>query len=473
MMVLLLTLRFSTLLYLSSNNALVTGEIKVRSGNSSNDINSNATLSYSATGNSAESNYSLAQCKKFMIDKGCTWTQETPCPDMREFKDNHSQKVGQSEKPDAEDDGSIDYYCCCTKKFSQESRIMSVEAAHAAETQLYGLRWERHIWETDADTSNKPRNRPESSLPLTTLSSFAGGQRQCYERRDIAYNDGNFRAREHFWREKCELIENDPEVESVMVSVGNNLAFYRPYGENSWCDMLTSSVLHEVSRDNKEWSLPDYFNSEEMKLFGGSQFITDSKRSWENAAYLPFWGSEQNVGACCDGPLEHPDDPASWGKEMLMSTCRRCETLAYNSGDFRMHGQFWQETICGADTVPPNASFIRVTMGSVVDYFKPAQASEGICPMLKSSKKHLWSPDGVHWRIPDYFDGGQTTVYGGSAEGWPKKNIPGDNRDFLSFWGATYHDGGCCGSTLESTTRCTASDLRGCFHQALRVEYCV
>jgi hypothetical protein len=302
----------------------------------------------------------------------------------------------------------------------------------------------------------------------------ASGQRQCYDRSDIAYVDGSFLASASYWRQKCKIIERDPEIESIMVNVGGVYAFYRPYGDNSWCDMLTSSSLHEVSKDNKNWVVPDYY-PKDNRFFGGSaQFPLASR--WDGWHFLPFWGSDAQTGACCEGETDNPNQNLSWGKGMLMSACRRCESLAWNPGD--THGNFWNDGICNPDLVPPHATFIRITMGAVVDYFKPADGVGGICSMLNSSTKHLWSNDGLNWKTPDYYQG-IPDAYGGSAKGWPKRNNPGDRREYLSFWGSHYHRGGCCSSSLDHNDTITCdmadndNDLRGCFHQALLVEYCV
>ena len=65
--------------------------------------------------------------------------------------------------------------------------------------------------------------------------------------------------------------------------------------------------------------------------------------------------------------------------------------------------------------------------------------------MLQSFDKHEWSPDGgITWYIPEYYD----EHAGASALNWPKNNIEGDDRDYLSFWkgykNRKEYRGGCC-----------------------------
>eukprot|EP00966_Prymnesium_polylepis_P255625 5906055-Prymnesium_polylepis.1 len=67
--------------------------------------------------------------------------------------------------------------------------------------------------------------------------------------------------------------------------------------------------------------------------------------------------------------------------------------------------------------------------------------------MLSSWEKHDWSNDSVMWLTPD-------SRMGGSAYGWPQNNVPGDSRDYLSFWGSGgggLGGGGCYHNTLNDT----------------------
>jgi hypothetical protein len=92
-------------------------------------------------------------------------------------------------------------------------------------------------------------------------------------------------------------------------------------------------------------------------------------------------------------------------------------------------------------------------MGSVVDYFRP-MANHTLCDMLSSFRKHDWSNDGVTWRTPDH----QTANMGGSEKWWPRKHVLGDNRWYLSMWGAgtgnqgSTRESGCCHSALNDNT---------------------
>jgi hypothetical protein len=85
---------------------------------------------------------------------------------------------------------------------------------------------------------------------------------------------------------------------------------------------------------------------------------------------------------------------------------------------------------------------IKLVMGDNIDYFRPA-ASFTLCEMLGSNERHEWSNDMVTWVTPAYYN----SHLGGSANMWPSHNVAEDNRDYLSFWGATNSYSGCCHST--------------------------
>ena len=82
--------------------------------------------------------------------------------------------------------------------------------------------------------------------------------------------------------------------------------------------------------------------------------------------------------------------------------------------------------------IPSNAVYIKLIMGSVVDYYKPIPG-KSFCEMLQSYNLHQWSSDGKNWVTPKHYH----THLGGSLA-----NYPTDGRKYLSFWGG--HKGGCC-----------------------------
>lgn len=108
------------------------------------------------------------------------------------------------------------------------------------------------------------------------------------------------------------------------------------------------------------------------------------------------------------------------------------------------------DTIASYDSLGSGA-VIRITIGSVEDYFRPV-AGNTLLEMLTAFDKHEWSAMATGpFVAPAY---GTAGFLGGSATGWPALNVPGDNRDFLPFWGSDNTGssflGGCCHTTLDA-----------------------
>jgi len=116
--------------------------------------------------------------------------------------------------------------------------------------------------------------------------------------------------------------------------------------------------------------------------------------------------------------------------------------------------------------IPLNASYIKISMGLNTDYFKPKDGAT-FCEMLVSNSKHQWSEDGAHWFTPVPYTASHTgSIYGGSDTGWPKTNLPGDIRSYLSFWGMEGGMGGCCHSVLKDV------EDKADWSQHFKLEWC-
>jgi hypothetical protein len=85
----------------------------------------------------------------------------------------------------------------------------------------------------------------------------------------------------------------------------------------------------------------------------------------------------------------------------------------------------------------------RLTMGSVIDFFKPT-AGNDVCAMLQTNDKHRWSAALTGAFVEPVYHSSATTL-GGSASGWPT-----DGRIYLTFWGGNGATSGCCHNTYTS-----------------------
>jgi len=113
---------------------------------------------------------------------------------------------------------------------------------------------------------------------------------------------------------------------------------------------------------------------------------------------------------------------------------------------------------------------IRVSMGSIRDYYRPipGKSTVSLCYLLTHRDSFQWSPNaggmgstlstrasalltGNTWVQPMYNTGPKELgVLGGSNQTWPKGI---DDREYLSMWGSAQAPGGCCHYTSKLYTR--------------------
>ena len=63
------------------------------------------------------------------------------------------------------------------------------------------------------------------------------------------------------------------------------------------------------------------------------------------------------------------------------------------------------------------AWMMRLTMGAVVDYFRPRSSSMSYCDLIQSNLNHQWSSDGLNWRTPSYHIPSYPSQYMGGSSG--------------------------------------------------------
>lgn len=312
-------------------------------------------------------------------------------------------------------------------------------------------------------------------LPVGIVIAIEGAPEECFEPRDVAFVDSDFVANGAYWKKRCKVIAHS-DVDMVMITMGENRDFFRPNADESWCEMFHSQVAHLWTPNPKEgkWFRPQY-QVPQSTHYGGSKPGWLSETTGSKRSVVSFWGSDEYAGGCCGNQEAELDDPqgsktaaeAGWGIPFSVTTCRRCGTLEHLMGGQQMGAKFWEDVCLN---LPSAATMVRITLGSVTDYFKPKTGS--LCSMLKANNNHLWSSDGYSWKEPQYSS--DPDHLGGSAEGWPRKNIEGDKRKYLTFWGSSTRTGGCCSDTLTggcSRGKNTANFVN-CFNHAMTVEYC-
>jgi hypothetical protein len=149
-----------------------------------------------------------------------------------------------------------------------------------------------------------------------------------------------------------------------------------------------------------------------------------------------------------------PTSPAYWTKFAHIGiTTQNIVLSSYNTalGSQTSNDTVWWTSCSAAQTLSGKTNpAIMLTMGSVVDYFRP-MTGYTLCEMLSSSDKHDWSNDGVTWVTPTHDFNPTDRKMGGSRSDWPRSNVAGDDRTYLSFWGHAWGLSGCCHNTIDST----------------------
>eukprot|EP00729_Bicosta_minor_P032994 gene32994-biopygen20624 len=276
---------------------------------------------------------------------------------------------------------------------------------------------------------------------------------------------GTTLANDVYWADKCKIIP--PTALFIVVQMGDVTDFFKPVNsETSFCEMLTSNNKHQWS-----WNGVDWFDVEfNLGNIGGSahRWPIDKGLEEDQRTYLSFWGTGSQVGGCCSSSIAlaqtYPmgNSELAWGQPFTLSYAISLKPLPQNTGmslvadvpgTLVANDAYWAEQ-CKA--IPSNTLFIVVDMGTVRDFFKPADANKTFCEMLQANNKHQWSANGVDWYAVNYTD--SINYNGGSSKFWPQdKGGAGDKRIYLSFWG--YDLGGASTTTGGGLSTSTAVNL--------------
>jgi hypothetical protein len=259
-------------------------------------------------------------------------------------------------------------------------------------------------------------------------------------------------ANDAFWLSKCDAVSATAQF--VRLEMGSVVDYFKPVEGATWCEMLTSDVKHQWSSSGLEgsWETSVHLSSDDSRNGGSVVDWPKNNVAGDMRRHVIFWGADAHDGGCCSMSID--EDFSGWNKQFTMSfgillTPPPPNTalilLADVSASTKTDDDFWLQK---CPIIPDDALFVRLVMGAAVDYFKPVEDA-GWCEMLTSSKKHMWSAVGVDgsWVTPIYHH--LANHRGGSSVDFPAKNVEGDMRRLLSFWGldATGR-GGCCSTSM-------------------------
>lgn len=270
---------------------------------------------------------------------------------------------------------------------------------------------------------------------------------------------GTFLANEEYWTNACKAVP--AEATYVKLITGDVTDYFKPKATKSICDMFASQDQHMWSSDGTKWLAPDV----SANGLGGSadNWLTKINLTKDKRDTPSFWGIKSpavQTGGCCHS--DYKAEGKAWAKPFRLEFCGTpqvlapiCTPLTSVAGSFSADKDFWAET---CKTIPMTAGFVKVNMGSSLDYFRPP-TGKSYCEMLTTSDQHKWSKDGETWVTPTY----DTSGLGGSAADGVDT---GDARTKVSFWGSSVaaNTGGCCyASPTDSTPG---------FGKAFTLSYC-
>jgi hypothetical protein len=334
---------------------------------------------------------------------------------------------------------------------------------------------------------------PPSPPPSWTQFAHIGITTQSIS--SSAYNTslGSQTSNDTVWWTSCSAAQtlSGKTNPAIMLTMGSVVDYFRPTANHTLCEMLSSADKHDWSNDGVTWVTPAHL----YWIMGGSAYEWPKHNvQGDDRDYLSMWGAGTGSAksGCCHSALDEeawawsrtfdmyvdtppalpppitppsppsppitppspPSPPLSWTQFAHIGiTTQSISSSAYNTslGSQTSNDAVWWTSCSAAQTLSGSTNpAIKLTMGSVVDYFRP-MADHTLCEMLSSSQKHDWSNDGVTWVTPAHYYG----IMGGSAYEWPKHNVQGDDRDYLSMWGTGTHPeamSGCCHNALDDAS---------------------
>eukprot|EP00729_Bicosta_minor_P007309 gene7309-biopygen16917 len=237
-----------------------------------------------------------------------------------------------------------------------------------------------------------------------------------------------------FWQSKCSSIPTNALF--LVLKMGDVTDFFKPAdASTSYCDMLQTHDKHQWSPNGLDWFAVTFGHSGRNGGSASNGWPRDKGVEGDARDYLSFWGSGWGggeTGGCCSSTAV--DHIHHTGMSLVADV----------PGSTVANDAFWAKQ---CKTIPPSTLFLVLDMGTVRDFFKPADAGTSYCEMLQADDKHQWSPNGVDWFAVEFYN--YNNHNGGSASWLPRdEGVEGDAREHLSFWGIDgSFTGGCCSTS--------------------------
>jgi hypothetical protein len=267
------------------------------------------------------------------------------------------------------------------------------------------------------------------------------------------------------WAKHCTRIPADARY--IKMTMGTAVDYFKPVDDRTYCEMMQSNKyqLHsaypagpyDTAAGRQATILPTSTTAGMTHGYGGfiahdrAEDVVVTKLPGDSRLMFSMWGHVTKSGGCCVS--SHAATAVSWGHSFEIAFAPRGPPPAGAiggpvvsvKGTDKADEDFWKEK-CKA--IPENTWCIAITIGAVVDFFKPTPGSS-YCDMLASKHLHMYSTDGdtFHPVITDHDV--DRSGFMGSAEGYPKTINKLDLRKSLHITGSS--------STALTTVATTAA----------------
>eukprot|EP00729_Bicosta_minor_P032758 gene32758-biopygen12650 len=294
----------------------------------------------------------------------------------------------------------------------------------------------------------------------------------------VANVPGTTVANDDYWAAQCKTIPSSTLF--LVLDMGTVRDFFKPADAGTtYCEMLQADDKHQWSPNGVDWFAVEFVSRRSSHKGGSAAGWPRDNAERDARSYLSFWGYDGRFtlsGGCCSSSTSvdqtYPSLPdhtyKEWGQSFTVSDALLLQPLPPNTGMSLVanvpgttvaNDAYWAAQ---CETIPASTLFLVLDMGTVRDFFKPADVGTTYCEMLQAHDKHQWSPNGVDWFAVE-FNNKSDSGNGGSASWWPRdKGIEGDARNHLSFWGVDVDTftGGCCStSAVVNVSHSSAIDI--------------
>jgi len=192
----------------------------------------------------------------------------------------------------------------------------------------------------------------------------------------------DFVANPEYWKDECKSVPK--QATHIKMTVGDVTDYFKPKAGRSMCDMLVSADQHMWSSDGVAWKAVAMVSASTVGLGGSADgWLNNGANATDKRDTPSFWGVRAGAvqkGGCCHS--DYKTVGKAWAKPYEMEYCGVpvalapiCTPLVTVAGSSSADTAFWAQT---CKQIPLTTSFIKVAMGSSVDYYRPQPTRHGV-----------------------------------------------------------------------------------------------